>query len=214
MRRNIASRGVRDACPTLNFEEEARRLGYEHVAGVDEAGRGPLAGPVVAAAVILPTEGLDFSEIRDSKLLSSAKRRRLSEEIMKKAVAAVGVVEPEIIDRINILQAARQAMAVAIQQLTPLPDYVLIDGPLSLELAVAQRPIIGGDRLCMSIAAASIVAKVVRDDLMQRLHRLYPHYGFDRNKGYPTKQHRQALSTYGPTPAHRKSFHGVKEWFQ
>jgi ribonuclease HII len=213
MRRNVASGGPKDAFPHLNFEEQARSLGYEHVAGVDEAGRGPLAGPVVAAAVILPTEGMDFSEIRDSKLLPPAKRRRLFEEIMTKAVTAVGIVEPEVIDRINILQAARQAMSVAIQQLAPAPDYVLIDGPLSLELPVAQRPIIGGDRVCMSVSAASIVAKVVRDDLMQRLHQVYPQYGFDRNKGYPTKQHQQALSTYGPTPVHRKSFRGVREWF-
>ncbi len=214
MRRNLASRGPKDASPTLHFEEEARSLGYGQIAGVDEAGRGPLAGPVVAAAVILPKQGLDFSEIRDSKLLSSAKRHRLSEEIRKRAATAIGIVEPEVIDRINILEAARYAMSLAIQGLAPSPDYVLIDGPVSLDLSLPQRPIISGDRLSMSIAAASIVAKVARDDLMQQLHRVYPQYGFDCNKGYPTKNHRQALSTFGPTPVHRKSFHGVREWFQ
>lgn len=202
----------KNAFPSLTFENEAREMGYVSVAGVDEAGRGPLAGPVVAAAVILPDEGMDLSEIRDSKLLPEQKRQRLYREIITKAVSGVGIVEPEVIDRINILQAACQAMAIAIQQLQPMPDYLLIDGPVSLQLPLVQRLVIGGDRLCMSVAAASIVAKVTRDELMKQLHREYPQYGFDRNKGYPTKQHREAIQTYGPSPTHRKSFRGVKEF--
>jgi len=203
--------GSKSNFPSFRFENEAVRMGYSAVAGVDEAGRGPLAGPVVAAAVILPGGGMDFSEIRDSKLLSSVKRRRLYQEIVKKATTGIGVVEPAEIDRINILQAARKAMAIAIQQLKPLPDYILIDGPISLELPMTQRSVIRGDRLCVSVAAASIVAKVTRDDLMERLHLVYPQYGFDCNKGYPTRQHREAILVHGPSPVHRRSFRGVRE---
>ncbi len=201
----------KDGFPSFRLENEALRMGYSFIAGVDEAGRGPLAGPVVAAAVILPRTGIDFSEIRDSKLISSGKRRRLCHEIVKKAVTGLGIVEPAEIDRINIFQAARRAMALAIQRLEPLPDYVIIDGPISVDVAVPQRSVIHGDRLCVSVAAASIVAKVTRDDIMEQLHSQYPHYGFDRNKGYPTKEHREAILLHGPSPIHRKSFKGVRE---
>lgn len=204
----------KNVVPSFRFENEAIRRGYSSVAGVDEAGRGPLAGPVVAAAVILTPSSTDFSEIRDSKVISANKRRRLYQVILENAVTSVGIVEPDEIDRINILQAARKAMAIAIQGLKPLPDYVLIDGPISVELPVTQRCVIRGDKLCVSVAAASIVAKVTRDNLMDQLHRLYPQYGFDCNKGYPTRQHRDAILAYGPSPVHRRSFRGVIQFPQ
>ncbi|MEJ5348495.1 MAG: ribonuclease HII [Desulfosoma sp.] len=191
------------------FDQAIRRRGFRLLAGVDEAGRGPLAGPVVAAAVILP-EGMNLSGVTDSKKVSPTRREELVEKIHQVAVSVgVGWVEAQEIDRINILQASLTAMVRAIQQLKVPPDLVLIDGPYSLPLSIPQRSVVKGDVRSLSIAAASIVAKVHRDHLMRTYHELYPLYGFARHKGYPTQEHLQALRRFGPCPIHRRSFHGV-----
>ena len=196
---------------SFRFEEEAALLGAQRIAGIDEAGRGPLAGPVVAAAVIMRVSD-PIAEINDSKLLSAKVREVLFDQIREKAVAVgISAVSSEVIDEINIYQATRVAMRNAAMEISPLPDYLLIDGPLSLELEIRQKPIIKGDRLCFSVAAAAIMAKVTRDRLMLEFHEQYPQYGFDRHKGYATKDHRDALLKYGPCPIHRKFFKGVKE---
>jgi len=179
---------------------------------VDEAGRGPLAGPVVAGAVVLPP-GNPIPDLDDSKLLRPHDRDRLFREITEKAVAVgVGIVPADVIDRINILQASRLAMARAVREILPPPDYLLIDGPIVLDLELPQRSVIKGDRLSRSIAAASIVAKVTRDRIMAELHERYPLYGFDRHKGYGTAEHRAAIQLHGPCPEHRSYFRGVKEF--
>jgi len=197
--------------PSRQFEEEAEALGVGRIAGIDEAGRGPLAGPVVAAAVVLSRDD-HISGLNDSKLLSEVARDRLFAAVQDRAAAvAVGIVSPELIDRINILEATKVAMAQAVRELNPPPDYLLIDGPISLDLDILQKGIIKGDRKSSSIAAASIVAKVTRDRIMKELHELYPVYGFDRHKGYGTEAHRRALMEYGPCPAHRLSFKGVQK---
>lgn len=195
---------------TTSYERRAHRDGCPVVAGVDEAGRGPLAGPVVAAAVILDLEnpilGLD-----DSKKLSALARSSLYEEIMAKALGwAVGIAGPEVIDRINILQATRQAMKDAISGLSSRPDLVLVDAVTIRGLPIRQIPLIRGESKSASIAAASIVAKVFRDKLMLDLDREYPKYGFASNKGYGTADHLESLSIYGPSPVHRMSFARVK----
>lgn len=201
-------------CPTCRFEEEAASAGALRIAGIDEAGRGPLAGPVVAAAVVVPyTEPLPG--LADSKLLTAQQRDMFFQRIMEDAIAlGIGVVAPETIDEINIYQATRLAMATAVRQITPPPDYLLIDGPISLDLPISQRAIIKGDRLSVSIAAAGILAKVSRDRMMMDLHEQYPQYRFDLHKGYGTKAHREALERYGPSPVHRKCFRGVKEYLE
>lgn len=202
---------VQRAGPTRRFEAEAEALGAGRIAGIDEAGRGPLAGPVVAAAVILSWSP-PISGLNDSKLLSEASREKLFIAIQEQAGAVgVGIVSPELIDKINILQATRLAMTQAVSGLDPPPDYLLIDGPLSLDLDIPQNGIVKGDRLSLSIAAASIVAKVTRDRIMKDLHEKYPVYGFDRHKGYGTEVHREALIRYGPSPVHRMCFKGVKK---
>ena len=176
-------------------------------AGCDEAGRGPLAGPVVAAAVILP-EGYNNPLLNDSKQLTERRRDKLRVEIERKAAAwAVAVVEPEEIDRLNILHASTHAMCVAVQQLSQKPEFLLIDGNRFYnETDIPYECIVKGDAKYMSIAAASILAKTHRDELMVQLHEQYPQYGWDRNKGYPTAEHYQAIEEYGPTPYHRRSF--------
>lgn len=194
------------------FEAAARRLGYSAVAGVDEAGRGPLAGPVVAAAVIFP-EKYTVEGVRDSKKLSAGQRDRLFSRIEETALAVgVGVVEAEQIDRINILQAALQAMAAAVTALHPQADYLLIDGIHPVDVPVAQKAVVRGDSQCFSIAAASIMAKVTRDRIMQQHHCVYPQFGFDRHKGYPTRAHREAIRRHGCCPLHRRSFKGIQEF--
>lgn len=191
------------------YERAAWRSGLKHVAGVDEAGRGPLAGPVVAAAVILHPDrrikGLD-----DSKLLTPARREILFEEILARA-SGVGtaVVDPRTIDRVNILEATRLAMREALARLSPRPDLVLIDAIRLSGLTWPQRPLIRGDRRSASIAAGSIVAKVTRDRLMVEADHRFPEYGFGRHKGYPTPEHLAALRRHGPCPIHRRTFHGV-----
>ena len=194
--------------PNLEFEKEIWAKG-RIPAGVDEAGRGPLAGPVVAAAVVLPDdckiEGLD-----DSKKLSHSKREKILEEIKSIAISyAVGIVEPDEIDRINILRAALLAMEISVKQLTTKPDYLLIDGNQKTSLLLMQETIVKGDSKSCSIAAASILAKVTRDSIMEEYHSIYPEYNFKGHKGYPTKEHYQALREYGPCPIHRKTFRGV-----
>jgi ribonuclease HII len=181
------------------------------VAGVDEVGRGPLAGPVVAAAVILdPTAPIDG--LRDSKLLTFRQRRRLAREVRVHALAwAVGRVGPRRIDQVNVLQATWFAMRTALARLRVAPGLVLVDGRLRIPgVSCVQRAIVAGDRRSASVAAASIVAKVVRDRLMVRADRRYPDYGFRRHKGYATADHLEALTRLGPCPLHRRSFHGVE----
>jgi ribonuclease HII len=193
------------------FERDAHSRGFLWVSGIDEAGRGPLAGPVVAAAVLFPSDAA-LPPARDSKTLSAIRREALMGQIYALAKAVgIGCVEAPIIDRINILQATYLAMELAVRQLSPKPDLLLIDGPYRLPLPTPQLGIPGGDRKSLSIAAASIVAKVHRDRLMDRYHEMYPIYGFDRNKGYGTPAHREALRRHGPCPLHRRSFAGVKE---
>ena len=192
--------------PTEEFEQEARRCGYRRIAGVDEAGRGPLAGPVVAAAVILPVR-CRLVGVDDSKQLSVSERDRLYTVILERAVlVGVGSATAEEIDRINILEATKLAMRRALAELSPAPDYVLIDAVSLTGVAMPVRPIIKGDALSLSIAAASIVAKVTRDRLMAQFHVVYPQYNFLSHKGYGTEEHLARLAEYGPSPIHRRTF--------
>jgi ribonuclease HII len=196
---------------TLAFERTAYTQGFQLVAGVDEVGRGPLAGPVMAAAVILP-KGLHIPGIDDSKKLSPLKREILFELISEKALSiGIGIVEPEVIDNINILQATRLAMLNAVEQLDPQPDYLLIDGITPINSGITQKTVKKGDSLSLSIAAASIIAKVKRDRLMAEMDRLYPGYGFAGHKGYGSVLHMEAIRQLGPSPIHRLTFGGVKE---
>ncbi|MCL4426081.1 MAG: ribonuclease HII [Firmicutes bacterium] len=189
------------------LEEEAHRAGYQLVAGVDEAGRGPLAGPVVAAAIILP-ESLLIPGLNDSKKIPEEKRERLYDQILHQALAfGVGRADPEFIDQHNILRATFWAMVQAIRNLPLVPDLVLVDGGFPIRnLALPQRAVIRGDSLSCSIAAASIIAKVTRDRLMREYDLVYPEYGFSQNKGYGTPEHLAALTRFGPCPIHRRSF--------
>ncbi len=192
------------------FEKQAYANGYKTVAGVDEAGRGPLAGPVVSASVILKPDDLGDSGITDSKKLRSGKREALYDLIYRKAVSVgIGIVDSIEIDRTDILKAALASMAAAADNLYPRPDFLLIDGCFPIPCAVAQQTIVAGDSRSISVAAASIVAKVSRDRLMMRYHLEYPDYGFDHHKGYPTQNHRTAIERFGICPIHRRSFRGV-----
>ena len=188
------------------LENLARQLGFVHVAGVDEVGRGCLAGPVVAAAVVLdPTRYV--AGIADSKVLTAAERERLYTRITRFAVSwHVSIIEPSEIDRLNIHKASLHAMRLAVTSLDPWPGFVLVDGFRIPDLAMAQRPVIGGDRRCTAIAAASIVAKVTRDRLMLQLHAEDPRYGFDHHKGYATREHLDAVARFGYSPIHRRTF--------
>ena len=207
-------KSVANGIPSWSREQEARQAGARSIAGIDEAGRGPLAGPVVAAAVILPF-GKDITNLNDSKLLTPRIREELFDIIMIRASSiGIGIVSPKQIDQINIYQATRLAMAIAIRKLSPAPDHLLIDGPMSVDLPIEQRPIIKGDRLSCSIAAAAVMAKVIRDRIMMDLHQKYPEYGFASHKGYGTKAHKAAINQFGPSPVHRKCFRGVREHFQ
>jgi ribonuclease HII len=178
-------------------------------AGVDEAGRGPLAGPVVAAAVILP-ESFTIVGLDDSKKLTHLQRVKILDLIITYAVdLAVGIVDHEAIDSINILRASLRAMEIAVNNLGRKPDFLLIDGNQRTSLLIPQETVIRGDSRCCSIAAASIVAKVRRDEIMDEYHELYPEYNFRSHKGYPTKEHLEAIRKHGPCPIHRRSFRGV-----
>ncbi len=193
------------------FEEERWAQGFLHVAGVDEAGRGPLAGPVVAAAVILP-RGHRIRGLNDSKRLKPGERERLYREIILKARAyKVSLREPGDIDRMNILRASLLAMQQAVEGLKISPDLLLVDGPHPLKVPTPQETLIGGDGRSASVAAASILSKVSRDCIMAKLEACYPGYGFASHKGYATREHLEALRRLGPSPAHRLTFRGVRE---
>ena len=205
------------------IEEDGYARGFSCIAGLDEVGRGPLAGPVVAAAVVLP-RGFRHADIKDSKLLTARQRERIAPVIKQKAECwGIGVVDVEEIDRINILKASLLAMVKAFQALRSAPDFLLIDGnqPIPTELFEAgsphtgstpqQKTIVKGDRLCLSIAAASILAKVARDEMMVELDTHYPQYGFAGHKGYGSAAHLEALRRFGPSPVHRRSFRPVRD---
>lgn len=196
----------------LGYETEAGESGYRRIAGVDEAGRGPLAGPVVAAAVILPA-GTVFNGLTDSKKLSPSTREKFFPRIQMIALGyGVAVVPENVIDEINILQASLLAMRLAVEKLSEPPDCLLIDGIHPVKLPIYQKTIIEGDGLSLSIAAASVLAKVTRDRLMTACHGEFPQYGFDQHKGYGTKLHRDRIRQFGPCPIHRKTFKGVREF--
>lgn len=191
------------------FEHQALRQGYCRIAGIDEVGRGPLAGPVVASAVML-SDDFAVTGITDSKRLSPGVRLRLHDEIYANARAVgIGIVDPVEIDRINILQASLQAMSMAVDNLRPAPDCLLIDGQWPIGAEIYQQTLVKGDMRSISVAAASIVAKVTRDRIMERYSEDYPEYGFSGHKGYPTRAHARALEEHGWCPIHRRSFKGV-----
>lgn len=195
--------------PTFDLEASELQLGNGPVAGVDEAGRGPWAGPVVAAAVILDPERIPRS-IADSKVLMPEEREAIFPRILQTARVGIGIADVTRIDRDNILNATLWAMAEAIAQLDPAPGLVLIDGNRAPRLKIAARTIVKGDARCLSIAAASIVAKVTRDRIMVELGRTHPAYGFERHKGYGTPEHQEALRRHGVTDQHRRSFKPVQ----
>ena len=193
------------------FEQQALQAGYRSVAGIDEAGRGPLAGPVVSAAVILPAD-FSVSGITDSKKLTPRKRDMFFDILMEQALCvSTGLATVEEIDTINILQASLLSMLRAVKGLDNRPDYLLIDGKFTIDSPLPQKALVKGDSRSISIAAASIIAKVTRDRMMKALHDQYPRYGFDRHKGYPTALHKAALLEFGPSPVHRKTFRGVRQ---
>jgi len=193
----------------IRFENAAYSEGFLRLAGLDEAGRGPLAGPVVAAAVILP-RGCRIPGLRDSKKLSALRRESLMEEINRSALAiGLGVVDEKTIDRINIYRATQAAMKQAVALLDPQPDFLLIDALKLPECSIPQNAIIGGDDKSLSIAAASVVAKVSRDRMMLEYDRMYPDYNFKSHKGYGTREHLRAIRLHGPCEIHRRTFRGV-----
>ncbi len=193
------------------FEDEAESSGYKLIAGIDEAGRGPLAGPVVSACVVLPP-GFSHPDIDDSKKLSFKKRVFLYSKITECALfVAIGIADTPEIERDNILKASLNSMKRSVENLLVKPDFLLIDGKFEIDSDIPQKAVIKGDSKSVSIAAASIIAKVERDRLMVKFDQLYPEYGFARHKGYPTKAHKQAILDHGITPIHRKTFKGVKE---
>ena len=196
--------------PTDFFEHAARALGYRRIAGLDEAGRGPLAGPVVAAIVILPRRWSPVL-LDDSKLLTEQQRQTLYDTITTRAIAwSIGMASEQEIDELNILGATRLAGCRALSDLAIPPDYLLLDALHLPRVAVPQRPVIKGDQLSRSIAAASILAKVSRDRIMTTYHERFPQYQFHLHKGYPTPEHLRRLQKFGPCPAHRQSFRPVQ----
>ncbi|MDY3929541.1 MAG: ribonuclease HII [Clostridia bacterium] len=193
-------------CEMKKYEEEKRQEGYINIAGVDEAGRGPLAGPVFAACVILP-EDCEIIGINDSKKLSEKKREELFDEITEKAVDySIASVDERVIDEINILNATYEAMNKAVDNMTVKPDFVLIDGNSIKNMKTPHKTVVKGDTKSISIAAASILAKVSRDRFICDAAKQYPQYGFEKHKGYGTKIHTEAVLKYGPCPLHRKTF--------
>lgn len=197
--------------PMLYHERRALKAGYRHIAGVDEAGRGPLAGPVVAASCILKTFTKFKHRIDDSKKLTARARQKAYKEILKKAHVGVGIVDEKVIDRINIYNATVIAMEKAVRSIGKKPDYLLIDGRVKVRVPHRRVYISGGDSKSLSIAAASIVAKVTRDRIMEEYHAKYPQYEFARHKGYGTKLHKERLLKHGPSPIHRFSFRPLKK---
>jgi len=196
------------------IEEKAHEEGYELIAGVDEAGRGPLAGPVVAAACIIP-RGIVIEGVDDSKKLSSEERERLYRLLVShpQIIYSLGILDHHDIDTLNILQATLRAMALAVEGLSIEPDFLLIDGNQKPPTSIPLQTVVQGDSLSQSIAAASILAKRTRDQLMLEYHLQYPEYGFNEHKGYGTKKHLKAIETYGPCPIHRQSFAPIKSCF-
>ena len=191
-------------------ETRARDSGYSLIAGVDEAGRGPLAGPVVAAAVILP-EGIRLSGIKDSKKMTARARSEAFDMIRRAALTSgIGVVSVSHIEKFNILQASLEAMSRAVKALDPQPEIILVDGIHAVPISITQKCLKKGDQISRSISAASVLAKVYRDRIMVSYHRMYPAYGFDKNKGYGTRLHLEALKQHGPCPVHRLTFKGVQ----
>ncbi|MEC7786089.1 MAG: ribonuclease HII [Nitrospinota bacterium] len=196
----------------FEFETKANNEGFKNIAGIDEAGRGPLAGPVVAAAVIFPSQ-VNIPGLNDSKKLSTKKREELFPKIQEISVFyGVAVVDQKVIDKINILQAARLAMKQAVEKLKINPGLLLIDGNQKIDSTLNQWAIVKGDSRSLSIAAASVLAKVTRDRIMDDYHKLYPQYEFNRHKGYGTKLHRNLIQEHGPCPIHRNTFKGVSEY--
>lgn len=207
------------SCPSSDtwfFERFLYCHGLSCVAGVDEAGRGPLAGPVVAACVVLPPD-CDYTSFRDSKRLTARQRDRLFAVLDQNgALIGVGQADPREIETLNILHASLLAMRRAVADCTATnngrpPDFLLVDGGFRIPMAIDQQPLVKGESKSASIAAASIIAKVIRDRLMREAHDRYPHYGFDRHQGYPTRAHREAIKHHGPCPLHRRTFRGVAE---
>lgn len=200
-----------EECHPTQLEKLLYSKGYHLIAGTDEVGRGCLAGPVFAAAVILPPDH-GVAGIKDSKLLTARQREMLSEKIKEVAISwTIGRVESQEIDQINIFQASLKAMCLAVQQLTSKPDILLLDGKHSIPLFLPQKPTVKGDRHYQSVGAASIIAKVARDKLMVELETQYPKYSFSIHKGYPTLQHRKEIKQNGPSPIHRMSFKLLEE---
>lgn len=196
----------------LDLENEARRSGYRFIGGIDEAGRGPLAGPVCAAVVIFD-EGVSIPGVNDSKQIEESRREELYHLIMEKALSVgVGIACAEEIDSVNILRATKLACRRAIQNMKILPDYLLLDALTLEKCTIPQNPIVKGDARSLSIAAASIIAKVTRDRLMAQYREEFPMYGFERNKGYGTADHRKAIDSHGPSTLHRQSF--LTPWFE
>lgn len=196
---------------SFSYERQLARQGHCFIAGVDEAGRGPLAGPVVAGAVILP-ENCDYQQFKDSKKLTPKRRERLYQVLQDMQIPiGVGIAGCEEIDKINILQASLLAMKRAIDALALNPDYILVDGKFPVPVMVPQESLIKGEQKSASIAAASIIAKVTRDNMMFEIHKQFPQYNFIKHKGYPTKEHKQLIIEHGPSIVHRKTFRGVRE---
>ncbi len=194
----------------LKYEKELYKNNITLIAGVDEAGRGPLVGPVVAAAVILP-KNYELEGLNDSKQLSEKKRELFFEILQKEALSiGVGIVDAQEIDKINILEASRKAMYIALNNLSIKPEYILSDAMSLNDIDIPSRPIIHGDALSLSIAAASVIAKVTRDHIMYELDKLYPYYNYKKNKGYPTKEHLELIKKYGITKEYRLSYKPVK----
>lgn len=199
--------------PDFKYEKYLWEKGYKKIAGIDEAGCGPWAGPIVAAAVILPTNKR-INKVNDSKLLNFKLREKLYKKIYYEALdISVAIINADEIDRIGIRKANLKVMKMALNNITVQPDYVLTDA-YKLDISLPQKAIIKGDRICISIAAASIIAKVERDKLMLKIHKKYPFYGFNKHKGYGTRLHREMLRKYGPSKIHRYSFKPIKIYYE
>jgi ribonuclease HII len=211
MQQTLAHEEILRLLAMSSHEIQLRQEGFRHVAGIDEAGRGPLAGPVVAAACILPPDAL-FAHLNDSKLLSEKQREILFAQITQTAIFGIGIVDEKVIDEINILQATFLAMQKAVAALPTTPDALLLDGNQIPRFDIPAKAIVKGDSLSVSIAAASVIAKVTRDRLLIAYDAEYPQYGFKKHKGYGTAEHLQAIQKWGPCPIHRLSFKRKREF--